>query len=130
MNATDGSQINPLSIDKRGAKPAILNQSFILQNIFGDFVKQKITDNSTLGPDSPLLATFLHELNIARRQLSLYPPGHPQIETSVNRTLEALEELFLSDPVITIGISPDALYFGQLWLDKDDPTNREFAKIF
>ncbi|RLB73524.1 MAG: hypothetical protein DRH07_01370 [Deltaproteobacteria bacterium] len=123
-------KINPLSIDKRGAKSAILYQSFILQNIFGDFVKQEITDNSTLGPDSPLLATFLHELNIARRQLALYPPGHPQIETSVKRTLEVLEELFLSDPVITIGISPDALYFGQVWLNKDDPTNQEFANFF
>ena len=93
-------------------------------------MKQKTTDNPTLNPDKPLLTTFLHELNISRRQLSLYPPEHPQITTSVNRTLEILEDLFQSDPVITLGIAPDALYFEQLWLDKEDPANREFAQFF
>ncbi|MFK5927265.1 MAG: HEAT repeat domain-containing protein [Desulfuromusa sp.] len=80
--------------------------------------------------DKPLLTAFLHELNISRRKLSLYPPEHPQIVASVNGTLDILNELFHSDPVITLGISPDALYFEQLWLDKEDITNQQFASFF
>ncbi|MEA3362114.1 MAG: HEAT repeat domain-containing protein [Thermodesulfobacteriota bacterium] len=91
---------------------------------------QKLTDNSAPDLDKPLLTAFLQQLNIARRKLSLYPPEHPQIATSVNSTLDILKELFLSAPVITLGIAPDALYFEQLWLDKEDPTNQEFAKYF
>jgi len=93
-------------------------------------VKQKSTDNPTLNQDKPLLTTFLHELNISRRQLSLYPPEHPQIVNSVNRTLDILGNLFFADRVITLGIAPDTLYFEQLWLDKEDSTNREFASFF
>jgi len=93
-------------------------------------VKQETTDNSTVDQDKPLLNSFVHELNISRRQLAIYPPEHPQIATSINRTLEILNELFLSDPVITLGIAPDALYFEQHWLDKEDPTNQDFARFF
>ena len=93
-------------------------------------MKQKTTDNPTSNPDKPLLTNFLHELNISRRQLSLYPPEHPQIVTSINRTLAVLDDLFHSDPVITLGIAPDALYFEQLWLDREDSTHQEFAKFF
>ncbi|MDX2494012.1 MAG: HEAT repeat domain-containing protein [Desulfuromusa sp.] len=89
-----------------------------------------MTVNSAPDLDKPLLTAFLQQLNIARRKLSLYPPEHPQIVNSVNSTLDILKELFLSAPVITLGIAPDALYFEQLWLDKDDPTNQEFAKYF
>ncbi len=93
-------------------------------------MSQKVTDNSTTNLDQPLLTAFLHQLNIARRKLSLYPPEHPQIVASVNSTLDILQELFLSSSVITLGIAPDALYFEQLWLDKEDSTNQEFAKYF
>ena len=84
----------------------------------------------TVDLDKPLLTTFLHELNVSRRKLSLYPPDHPQIVTSVGSTLEILNELFHSNPTITLGISPGALYFEQLWLDKEDSTNQQFADYF
>ncbi len=93
-------------------------------------MSQKITENPMADQDKPLLTAFLHELNISRRKLSLYPPEHPQITASVGNTLETLKELFHSDPVITLGIAPDALYFEQLWLDKEDPTNQQFAQFF
>jgi hypothetical protein len=97
---------------------------------YGGDVNQKVTDNPTVDLDKPLLTAFLHQLNISRRQLSLYPPEHPQIVASVTSTLDILTDLFHSDPVITLGISPDALYFEQLWLDKDDSNHRQFAKFF
>jgi hypothetical protein len=93
-------------------------------------VKKKTTDNPTLNQDKPLLTCFLHELNISRRQLSLYPSDHPQIVASINRTIDILGDLFHSNQIITLGIAPDALYFEQLWLDKEDSTHREFARFF
>jgi hypothetical protein len=89
-----------------------------------------ISDPTTENQDKPLLTAFLHELNISRRKLSLYPPDHPQIVASVNNTLDLLNELFLSDPSITLGISPEALYFEQHWLDKADISNQQFAHFF
>lgn len=88
------------------------------------------TDNLMNDQDKPLLTMFLHELNVARRKLSLYPPEHPQISASVGTTLNILNDLFHTSPVITLGIAPNALYFEQLWLDKDDKTNQEFASYF
>ena len=78
-----------------------------------------------MGVNQPLLIALLHELNISRRKLSLYPPEHPQITISIKNTLDILKKLFKSDPVITLGISPNALYFEQAWLDKDNSTNRQ-----
>ncbi len=91
---------------------------------------KSINDATAVNQDKPLLTAFLQELNISRRKLSLYPPEHPQIAASVNSTLEILNELFLSDPTITLGISPDALYFEQHWLDKEDISNQQFANFF
>ncbi len=91
---------------------------------------QDSTRNQVNDQDKPLLTMFLHELNLARRKLSLYPPEHPQISASVGTTLDILNELFQTTPVITLGIAPKALYFEQLWLDKDDSTNQEFAGYF
>jgi hypothetical protein len=80
--------------------------------------------------DKPLLTSFLHELTIARKQLALYPVDHPNIKTSINKTLDILTELFHSDQIITLGITPDALLFQQIWLDKEDSSNRDFAEFF
>jgi len=95
-----------------------------------NFVTHKTTDSLMDNQDKPLLTMFLHELNVSRRKLSLYPPEHPQISASVGATLNILNDLFHSNPVITLGIAPNALYFEQLWLDKDDKTNQEFASYF
>ncbi|MCW9049629.1 MAG: HEAT repeat domain-containing protein, partial [Deltaproteobacteria bacterium] len=81
-------------------------------------------------PDKPLLSSFLHELNIARRQLALYPAEHPQIKSSIDKTLNLLTELFHSHDPITLGITPDALLFEQQWLAKEDANHRDFAGYF
>ena len=80
--------------------------------------------------DKPLLSSFLYELNIARRQLALYPTDHPQIKSSIEKTLSLLNELFQSNPTITLGIAPDGLLFERLWLDKDDSNHTAFAEYF
>ena len=93
-------------------------------------MRSKPINNTAVSPEKPLLTAFLHELNISRRKLSLYPPEHPQVSASVNSTLDILNKLFCSDSVITLGIAPNAIYFEQLWLNKKDSTNREFAQFF
>ncbi len=96
----------------------------------GHIVTDATTDNLLDDQDKPLLTTFLHGLNVARRKLSLYPPEHPQISASIGTTLNILNELFQTNPIITLGIAPNALYFEQLWLDKNDSDNQEFAQYF
>lgn len=86
-------------------------------------------NDATTQANSPLLTTFLRQLNISRRQLSLYPPEHQQIQNSVAKTIAILDELFHSRPHITLGIAPNALYFEQLWLDKNEPSHRDFARF-
>ncbi|SHI78477.1 HEAT repeats [Malonomonas rubra DSM 5091] len=81
-------------------------------------------------PDSRILAEFLHELNIARRNLTLYPSDHPQVVAAGNKTLNRLERLLCNRKSITIGIAPDALFFEHQWLDKEDPAFRSFAVFF
>ena len=93
-------------------------------------MNSKSTNRQDTNLDKPLLTAFLHELNISRRKLSLYPPGHPQVTASVGITLDILNELFYSNPVITLGITPNTIYFEQLWLEKEDSTHQEFAKFF
>ena len=93
-------------------------------------MERESTDKLAASLDKPLLTTFLHQLNISRRKLSLYPPEHPRVAASISSTLDILNELFHSNPIITLGIAPNALYFEQLWLDKEDPTNQEFANFF
>lgn len=97
--------------------------------IIGAGLKQTSPPQQTI-PDSELLADFLHELNIARRCLTLYPPSHPQVEATSHKSLERLQKLLLSRDELTFGIAPEALFFEDHWLDKDQPTFRQFAAFF
>jgi len=84
---------------------------------------------STQQPDleTRVLADFLYELNISRRHLSTYPPGHPMIESSTDQVLAKLDRLFESRDRITLGVAKEALLFDQEWLDKKNPVFRDFA---
>lgn len=96
--------------------------------INGDPLEQKAhQQQAATNPDSRLLADFLHELNIARRSLTLYPSAHPQVAASSSKTLERLENLFINRKEITLGVAPDALFFEHQWLDKENPSFRTFA---
>ena len=73
------------------------------------------------------LNEFIHELNIARRSLSLYPPEHPQIAGSTSKALRAVMNLLLGREVVTLGVSPESLMFEQRWLDKNNRIFQGFA---
>lgn len=90
----------------------------------------KSTQYQQAGPDNGLLADFLHELNLARRSLTLYPPEHPQVKTICSKTLGKLESLCRERGEIHLGIAPEALFFDQHWLDSENPNVKSFASFF
>ncbi len=79
--------------------------------------------------DTRILSDFIYELNIARRQLSLYPPGHPQILSSSENVLDIFSRLCQFREGITFGIAPEALLFEGEWLDRDNPVYRDLARF-
>lgn len=81
-------------------------------------------------PINELLADFLHELNLARRSLILYPPEHPQVKAICGKTLEKLQKLCQERSEIHLGIAPEALFFDQHWLDPENPNFKAFANFF
>jgi len=87
--------------------------------------KEKQSQNQ----EHSLLADFIHELEIARRNLSLYPPSHPQITTSTAATLKMFDQLCATRPVITLGVAPETLYFESNRLDKNNHIFRKFARF-
>lgn len=95
--------------------------------ITGDSLNPKLTHQYAASSDTSLLAEFLHELNIARRSLTLYPPDHPQVTATSNKTLERLEKLFHNRKELSLGVAPDALFFEHQWLDKEIAAFSSFA---
>ena len=77
--------------------------------------------------DTRILSAFIYELNIARRQLALYPSGHPQILASSGAALAELEKLCAYRDAITFGIARDSLLFEDSWLTGEDPVYRDLA---
>lgn len=79
--------------------------------------------------DTQVLSDFIYDLNIARRQLALYPEDHPQLQQSYTRVLQVLTQLCQVSDVVTLGIAPNTLMYEQQWLDADNPVYRDFARF-
>ena len=77
--------------------------------------------------DARLLSDAIIELNISRRNVSIYPRGHPSVEKSLSRAFEFLEKLFEIRPTITLAVAKDTLLIDDYYLDKKNPVYREFA---
>ncbi len=58
-----------------------------------------------LSLDARLLSDAVIELNIARRNVSVYPKGHYLVEKSLNRTFDFFKSLFDLRSEITIALS-------------------------
>ena len=85
------------------------------------------TTNNQTNIDNQQLAAFLHDLNLAQRSLTLYPANHPQVTTISNKTMAELKQLLSKRKEITFGVAPEALFFEDQWLDRENPTFRAFA---
>ncbi len=77
--------------------------------------------------DSRMLSDAVIELNISRKNVSIYPPGHVQITKSINRAFEVLLKLFEIRQEMTLGIAKDTLFVGKDYLDRGNPVYRDFA---
>jgi hypothetical protein len=77
--------------------------------------------------DTKLLSEAVIELNISRKNVGIYPPGHVQITRSIDRAYEILRRLFEIRPEMTLGVAKDTLLVGQDYLDQKNPVFRDFA---
>jgi len=77
--------------------------------------------------DTRLLSEAIIELNISRKNVGIYPPGHIQITRSIDRAFEILQKLFEVRAEMTLGIAKDTLLVGDDYLDKKNPVYRDFA---
>jgi len=77
--------------------------------------------------DTRLLSDAVIELNISRKNVSIYPPGHIQITKSIDRAYEVLKKLFEIRQEMTLGVAKDTLFVGQDYLDQRNPVYRDFA---
>ncbi|MGA1826074.1 MAG: HEAT repeat domain-containing protein [bacterium] len=77
--------------------------------------------------DTMLLADTIIELNIARKNILIYPHEHIRIKTSTERAYAILIKIFELRSDITLGIAKDSLLVGNGYLDKKNPVFKEFA---
>ena len=77
--------------------------------------------------DARLLSYAIIELNISRRNVSIYPKDHPSVERSLSRTYGFLEKLFEIRSEITLAVAKDTIIIDDFKLDKKNPVFREFA---
>jgi len=77
--------------------------------------------------DTRVLSEFIYALNIARRQVSAYPLGHPVIAAAAEKLLNLLPKLLEFRSEITIGIARDTLMVEGQVLPGSNPVYRDFA---
>jgi len=82
---------------------------------------------ANLDLDTRFLSDFIYSLNIARRQVAAYPPGHPMIASAAEKLLALLEKVLEFRREVTLGIARDTLILDGKQLDPANPVYRDFA---
>ena len=59
--------------------------------------------------DVRLLSDAIIELNISRRNVSIYPPNHTSVERSLSQSFELMEKLFQLRPDIILKLTKEVL---------------------
>jgi hypothetical protein len=77
--------------------------------------------------DMRLVSEAVVELNVSRRSVGLYPPGHAFITNSINRAFKLLQELLSHRNSIMLGIAKDSIVVEEETLDKNIPAFKECA---
>lgn len=78
--------------------------------------------------DLGVLAKFVYELNITRRQILIYPPHHPLIDQALDNAMRYLNQVLEFNPILELGIAEDKLLLGNGVLDQNNPVFKDFAK--
>ena len=79
-------------------------------------------------PDTRLIEEVIIELNISRRNISIYPRDHPAVEKSLNRVYGVLQKLIELTPRSTLAVAKNTLIFDNYTLDKKNTVYRQFAQ--
>ena len=87
----------------------------------------KENENRNIAIDARLLSDAIVELNVSRRNVSIYPKDHPTVEKSLNRSFGFLQKIFEFRPEITLAVARDALIIDDFTLDKKNLAFKEFA---
>jgi len=82
----------------------------------------------TLDLDTKLLSEFIYALNIARRQVLSYPPGHPMVATATAKLIDVVPRLLEFRKEITLGIARDVLMVDGGLLDAGNPVFQDLAR--
>ncbi len=77
--------------------------------------------------DTRLLSEAVIELNISRKNVGIYPPGHIQITKSIDRAYALLQKMFEIRTEMTLGVAKDTLLVGSDYLDQKNLVYRDFA---
>ncbi len=76
------------------------------------------------------IAVVAGDLNIARRNWNAYPPGHPQIVTSLQKLSESLSILCSDGSTVRLGITRDGLLLEDEFVEKNNQICRNVAAVF
>lgn len=87
-----------------------------------------VDPNQTCDLDTKLLSEFIYALNIARRQVLSYPPGHPMVATATAKLVDVIPRLLEFRKEITLGIARDALMLEGGLLDAGNPVFQDLAR--
>ncbi|RMG75274.1 MAG: HEAT repeat domain-containing protein, partial [Nitrospirae bacterium] len=86
-----------------------------------------VEDKEKIPLDTRLLTNAIIELNISRRNVSLYPKGHPAVNQSIKKAFDYLNQIFEIRPFITVAFAKDTIVVDEHALEKKNPVFREFA---
>lgn len=94
-----------------------------------DMKKEEVKEEA-LSIDARLLSDAVIEINISRRNVGLYPPGHVRITSAIDRAFDFLTKLFEMRPNIFLGVTKDSLVIDDKMLDSRNPVFKECARSF
>ncbi len=73
------------------------------------------------------IVQFAGDLNIARRNWSAYPQGHPVIVNSLQKLDSVIHSMLEKKPVVSLGITRDSILIGEEFVEKGNPVCRSVA---
>jgi hypothetical protein len=77
--------------------------------------------------DARLLSDVIIEIDISRRNVIIYPKGHPVVEKSLLRAFDFLQKLFELRLEITLNVAKDKLIVNDYCLNKKNPVYKAVA---
>lgn len=95
-----------------------------INNASSDKLQIHATDDSSILEH---ITKTIIELNTCRKIVLMYPPEHVQVQRSLKRACDILNQAMRSQPEFIIGIAKDALLVGGKPLDPKNTICKDFA---